>query len=256
LRFRDIQRRFGAKFLSQVRAAQGSASLTKMTFDLTGVTLPTVSVVGLAMWAASILPDNRLDWRFVDFGLGLMETIDILVGEAVPADCPYVELFASVAAIVPQQRGYQKSGGGERPPIFYGYQISGGVGVLAAFDCVRLQLVEGKLGTCSVEVALSFAICVIGFTELCERLRIAPESAFDNEAVRRAKTLGIFPGPQSDLVYTLVGRVADRSDLSAEFRRYINDWRSKKQRMFAPTTRTEYLDHKLAFAGLKESVEL
>jgi hypothetical protein len=90
LRFKDVRQRFGFKFLLQVREGRGSVSLPKITFDLTGVTLPVVAEVGLAMWAASILPDERLDWRFVDFGLGLMETTDVLLGEAALVDCPYV----------------------------------------------------------------------------------------------------------------------------------------------------------------------
>ncbi len=226
-----------------------------MTFDLTGVTLPIAAEVGLAMWAASILPDKRLDWRFVDFGLGLMETTDFLLGEVTLEDCPYVELFARVATVISRQRGTQLTGGKGKLASYDGYQISGGVGVLAAFDYRRLQSVKGKLSTCPVRMSLSFATSLIGFTELAERLGIAPNSATDEEAAKTAKRLGIFPGPQRDVADALLGEVSRRPDVPADFREYVDDWTSRRQRMFAPTTRTEYLDHKQAFSGLKDEVE-
>jgi hypothetical protein len=102
---------------------------------------------------------------------------------------------------------------------------------------------------------LSFVICVMGFTELSERAGIVPMSAVDSEAIRKAKWLEILPGPQRDVVNTLVDSVSGRSDISTELQEYINDWRSKRQMMFAPTARTEFFNHKHAFSGLKENVE-
>jgi hypothetical protein len=255
LRFEDVRERFGAKFLEQVKEGRGSASLPKMTFDLTGVTLPVVTEVGLAMWAASILPDKRLDWRFVDFGLGLVESIDILLGNAEPVDCPYVGLFAHVAVALPQQRGYQIAGGPGIAPSFDGYQISGSVGVLPFFDCTGLEIVAGKLANCPANVSASFAISLMGYTELTDRLGIAPTSPTDKNATKKAKELGGLLGPRKDIAYALLTEVSSRADMPAELRSYIDDWKAGRQRMFAPTTRTEYVDHKQAFAGLKEDVE-
>src|SRR5262249_37187509 len=124
-----------------------------------------------------------------------------------------------------------------------------------AFNCERLASIAGKLATCPDAVALSFATSIMGFTELADRLAIVPTSATDELPVQKAKTLGILPGPQMDVACALLNEVSCRTDIASDFRTYIREWLSRKQRVFAPTARTEYLDHKQAFSGLKEEYD-
>ena len=62
------------------------------------------------MWSASIVPDKRTDWRFIDFGLGLMESIEAIVDERSESEHCYAEFFAKVAEIVPDQKNFQIAG--------------------------------------------------------------------------------------------------------------------------------------------------
>jgi hypothetical protein len=238
LRFSDVRKRFGERFLSRIQEGRGSTSLPKITFDLTGSTIASVADAGLAMWSASIVPDRRIDWRFIDFGLGLMESIDVLLGQATGAECPYVAFFATLAGVVPEQRDYP---------------ISGGLGVLASFDCGGARDVAGRLQTCEIEVALSLAVSIIGFTDMSLRLKISPTSADDVETVKRAEQLGMCPSLRKSEADDVLRVFLGREDIPDDFRDYVRGWIDGEFSMFRPSVRTEYVNHRQAFSGLKEA---
>jgi hypothetical protein len=214
LRLSDVRQRFGVKFLNQVRASPaGLGSLPKMTFDLTGVTLPSVSEVGLKMWDASIMSVNRLDWRLIDFGLGLNESIDVILYGVQIADCPYVELFSKLSEIIPRQRNYPSSPG---------------VMILSGFNFGVLRDIADEPRNCSTSVALSFAVSLMGLTELSSGFGVG---GFD-QVIDRCLLL-----------------VSERNDVNIDFRNYIQYWRVGQHRMFRPIGRTGYIDHNSAFTS-------
>jgi hypothetical protein len=236
LRFADVRARFGDRFLSQIKEGYGSASLPKITFDLTGVTVSAVAEVGLAMWSASIVPDKRIDWRFVDFGLGLRESIDAIVGQDPDGEYSYVEFFARLSEIVPQQSNFQ---------------ISGGVGILAPFDFTGFDEVMGRMASCSAKNALSLAVSIIGFTELSTRLRLCPINGSEADAMMQATRLGVSVSPPKHRVDILLRSFANRRDISESMREYVLGWIEGEHSMFRPSVKTDYVSYKQAFSGLK-----
>jgi len=234
LRFGDVQERFGAKFLEQIeKNVETVASLPKMTFDLTGTTVPAVASIGLGMWSASITPDGRLDWRFIDFGLGLIESIDVLLGKRIVSECQYVMFFQTLSSILPKQANYS---------------ISGGVTVITPFRIEEIELLGTHLSYCPANVALSFAASAIGYTELASRLGIVPTSKSESSmAIDRARQLNIPPSPRLDLVKKLLRDVSLRSDIPLDFRNFIENWISNKHAMFSPFERMHYTNAKNVF---------
>ncbi|MCS3893288.1 GTPase SAR1 family protein [Bradyrhizobium japonicum USDA 38] len=235
LRFADVRTRFGGRFLAQIKEGRGSASLPKITFDLTGVAVPAVAEVGLAMWSASIVPDKRTDWRFIDFGLGLMESIDAIIDERSEREHSYVEFFAKIAEVVPAQKNFQ---------------ISGGVGVLAPFSFALLGSVADRLGHCSTKNALAFAVSLIGFIELSARLHLCPVDGQDSEATAQALRLGVPVSPAKVDADRMLRILADRQDIDGRMREFILGWIEEQHAMFRPSVRTEYVSHRQAFSGL------
>jgi hypothetical protein len=240
LRFSDVRQRFGPRFLAQLEAKDGGlASLPKMTFDLTGVTTSAVTQVGLGMWSASITPDQRLDWRFIDFGLGFMESMDVLMGDASEAQCPYISFFAALSSILPTQRNYS---------------ISGGVTVIASFDFSRLQSLVGRLEGCPLNIALSFSTAAIGFSELASRLGIIPASQAGHDAVSRTSRATTSAGPNQDVVRQLLREISGRADMPSEFTGFIDGWVANSHAMFNAFERIQYVNHATAFSGLEAHI--
>lgn len=238
LRFADVRTRFGDRFLDQIREGRGSASLPKITFDLTGIAVPAVAEVGLAMWSASIVPDKRTDWRFIDFGLGLMESVDAMLDQDLEAERCYVDFFAQLSAIVPEQKNFQ---------------ISGGVGILAPFAFERLGDVTERLADCSTRNALAFAVSLIGFTELSARLHLCPVNGQESEAAMQALRLGLPVSPAKDEADRILRIFVDRQDIDRNMREFALGWIEGEHSMFRPSVRTEYVGHRQTFSGLNRS---
>lgn len=152
-RFRGVQLKFDSSFIDRVVDAEiRQASFPKIVFDLSQATTSFATESGLAMWSASVMPDKRLDWRYVDFSLGTIESAEVLLGKRNEQDAPYFMLFKAISRRVIEQARFQVSGGSAM--------------VLAWFDYGCVAEVGSLLASCSAEHASVFVVALMGLAEL------------------------------------------------------------------------------------------
>ncbi|WP_128928760.1 hypothetical protein [Bradyrhizobium guangxiense] len=152
-RFRGVQRKFDSSFISRaVDAEIRQASFPKIVFDLSQATTSFATESGLAMWSASVVPDRRLDWRYVDFSLGTFESAEVLLGRRNEEDAPYFKLFKAISHRAIEQAPFQVSGGSAT--------------VLPWFDYGIIEETRSSLASCSAEHASAFGVALMGLAEL------------------------------------------------------------------------------------------
>ena len=85
------------------------------------------------------------------------------------------------------------------------------------------------------------------------RLKISPTSADDVETVKRAEQLGMCASLRKSEADDLLHAFLGREDVPDDFRNYVRGWIKGEFSMFRPSVRTEYVNHRQAFSGLKEA---
>jgi NACHT domain len=189
-RFHSVQRKFEAPFIARIEeAGVHQPSLPKIVFDLSQVTTEFASEAGLAMWSASVLPDRRLDWRYIDFSLGVIETAEVLLGRREKQDAPYFNLFMAISDRAIEQANFQ---------------MSGGATVVAPFDYSCIEEVAPLLPSCSIDQAKAFAVALVGIAEL------RMTQADDREA--------------KESIVALLTILSERADLGAEVVQFLHSW--------------------------------
>jgi hypothetical protein len=63
----------------------------------------------------------------------------------------------------------------------------------------------------------------------------------------------VFAGLRKSEAEDLLREFLSRTDISDDFRDYVRDWIEGEFSMFRPSVRTEYVNHRQAFSGLKEA---
>jgi hypothetical protein len=139
------------------------------------------------------MPDRRLDWRYVDFSLGAIESAEVLLGRRDEQNAPYFGLFKAISRRVIKQPNYQVSGG---PTVF------------APFDYSCIEETRSSLATCSVEHATAFVVALVGLAEIA--LLNVDEH---NDAPISRKSIS-----------SLLSLISEREDLEHDVAQYTRAW--------------------------------
>lgn len=201
-RFRGVQRKFDSSFIDRVADAEiRQASFPKIVFDLSQATTSFALEAGLGMWSASVMPDRRLDWRYVDFSLGAIESAEVLLGRRKEQDAPYFMLFKAISRRVIEQANFQ---------------VSGGATVFAQFDYRCIEETRSSLATCSAEHAAAFVVALIGLAELA----LFNVDDHSDASISR------------NSVVSLLAVVSEREDIDRALVRFTQAWVSGSTSMF------------------------